>query len=78
MPYVAVVRLLINTESEAEARDGVSAILTEQMQNVVPTFCLLDWRYESWGGPAKVKLKDGYTPDVSHFPEHPRIYSAEK
>ena len=24
------------------------------------------------------KVKDGYTPDVSHFPEHPGIYVAEK
>jgi hypothetical protein len=78
MPYVAVVRLLIDTESKAEACDGVSAILTEQMQSIVPTSCLLDWQYEDWGGPAKVKVKDGYTPDVSHFPEHPGIYVAEK
>ena len=56
MPYVAVVRLLIDTESEAEACDKVSAILTEQMQNAVPTSCLLDWRYEYSGSPEIVPM----------------------
>lgn len=73
MPYVAVVKLLIDVELEAEACDGISAILTEQMQSVVPTSCLLDWQYASFGGPAHVKVEDGYTPDTSHFPEHPNL-----
>jgi hypothetical protein len=80
MPYIAVVKLLLDTESEAEAWSEVSAILTGQMQSIVPTSCLLDWQYEVFGGPAEVKVEDGYTPDTDyfHFPEHPHSYASEK
>ncbi len=78
MPYVAVVRLLIDVKSESEACDGVSAILSEQMQSFVPHSCLLDWQYELAGVPEVITLEDGYTPDVSHFPEHPRIAVVKK
>lgn len=78
MPYIAVVRLLIDTKSKSEACDGVSAILTEQMQSAEPNSCLIDWQYEDWGQPAKIKIKGGYVQDVSHFPEHPRICVIER
>ena len=52
MKCIAVVRMLLDVASEDEACDGVSAILTSQMQRVQPNSCLLDWTYEFAGSPA--------------------------
>ncbi len=78
MTYVAVVRLLINADSRNEACDGVSAILSDHLQSTVPNSCLLDWQYEFAGSPVRVAVEDDYIPDVSHFPEHPRVSVVEK
>lgn len=39
------VELIIDEDDEGLVADGVSAILTEQMQAVCPNSCLVDWQY---------------------------------
>jgi hypothetical protein len=39
------VELIIDEDDEGRIADGVSAILTEQMQSICPNSCLVDWQY---------------------------------
>lgn len=39
------VELIIDEDEEARVADGVSALLTEQMQSACPQSCLVDWQY---------------------------------
>lgn len=39
------VELIIDEDDEGRVADGVSALLTEQMQTICPNSCLVDWRY---------------------------------
>lgn len=45
MLFRAVVEVLIEADEEAGACDGMTAILTEQLQKYAPQSCLLDWQY---------------------------------
>lgn len=39
------VELWIDEDDEGRVADGVSAILTDQMQSACPNSCLVDWQY---------------------------------
>lgn len=67
---VCVVRLAIDAKNKAEASDGVSALLSEQANCVVPNSCLLDWQYDEYGSPKPVLVDDdfGFDSGVSQLP----------
>jgi hypothetical protein len=68
--YTAVVQLLIDAEDEDSACDGISALLTEQMQKYTgEQSCLIDWMYKIH--PDEVAIPDAYEPDVSPMPSIP-------
>ncbi len=61
--YTATVTLLIDANSEAEACDGVTALLTERMKKYSdkPEWtCLLDWEYVGWRPPVETEIPDDY------------------
>ena len=61
--FVATVTLLIDADSEAEACDGVTALLTENMRMyaaVPENTCLLDWYYHNYQYPVETQIPDDY------------------
>lgn len=61
--FVATVTLFIDADSEAEACDGVSALLTENMREYMTPpneSCLLDWHYHSYPCPVETQIPDDY------------------
>ena len=42
------------------AADGVSAVFSEQVKQVVPTSCLLNWEYDECGFPQVHLVDDNY------------------
>lgn len=75
---IATVRLLIDTDNEDEARDGITALLTEHMQKYKPQSSLIDWCYEFGGTPAPIDIFEDYTPDDDNVPEHPWVGVIDK
>jgi len=58
--HICAVRLAIEAEDEADAEDGVSALLSEQAKKFVATSCLIDWQYDDCGGPQVHLVDDDY------------------
>lgn len=61
--FIATVTLLIDADSEAEACDGVTALLTENMRKyatVPENTCLLDWHYHNYQCPVETQIPDDY------------------
>ena len=70
--YVAVVRLLLKVESEAEACDAISGLLTENMMSCNENSCLIDWEYEYKGfrlcTPLEVEVPHPYDTRLNSVP----------
>ena len=77
MAYITVVRLLVDADSHIEAGDAIYELLMGQMQTVCPESSLIDWHYETFGGPEPVVLPDNFAPNEGPFPEHPRLVAFE-
>lgn len=75
---IATVRLLIDTDNEDEACDGVTGLLTERMKIYEPLSSLIDWRYEYGGAPVIIDIQDTYTSHEGDVPEHPCIGVVDK
>lgn len=58
--YVCAVRLAIEADNSSLAKDGVWALLSEQAKKYVPTSCLLDWEYDSYGAPHPQLVHDNF------------------
>jgi hypothetical protein len=53
MAYTATIKVLLDVESDGEACDAMTAILTEQLRKYAPQSCLVDWQYVDTGSDPK-------------------------